>query len=404
VNGTLAIIGGILLDPDTGRAEPADVLLSDGRVSAITAPGELPGGAGNGEAGLGEPVERFDATGLLIAPGLVDLQVNGAAGVDITAEPERLWEVAAALPRHGVTSFAVNIVTSDARTRQRALAALAAGRPDGVPAGAVPLGFSFEGPMLSPGRHGAHALELLRTPTPELVEGWSPQAGVLITTIAPELPGALEVIRLLADRGVVVSLGHTVATLEQFEAGAAAGARAVTHLHNGMAPLGNREPGPVGAVLGGGDLVAALIVDGVHVHPRTVAASWKALGRKRFLAVTDTTSALDQPDGHSRLGGVDVEIRDGALWLTDGSGSLGGSAIGLDDAFRLLARFTGADPADALAAATTVPADLIARPELGRLRPGGPADVVIFDPELHTVATVIGGQLLDLGKTGAEVA
>jgi N-acetylglucosamine-6-phosphate deacetylase len=380
----LKITGGTLLDPETGQAAPADVMLAERQVVAVSAPGLLP----DLEA------ESFDATGLLLAPGLVDVQVNGAAGIDITAEPERLWEVAAALPRHGVTSFVVNIVTSDEKTRQRAIAALAAGRPAGVPAGAVPLGLSFEGPMLSPQRNGAHAPDLLRSPSAELVDGWSPQAGVLMTTIAPELPGALEVIELLAGRGVVVSVGHTAASMEQVEAAVEAGARAVTHLHNAMAPMGNREPGPVGAVLGGDGLIAALIVDGLHVHPRTVAASRRALGRDRFLAVSDTTSALDQPDGPGVLGGLEVVIGGGAIRLADGSGTLAGSAVGLDDCFRLLVEFTSVTPADALAAATTVPADLLGRDDLGRLRPGSAADVVLFDPALRTVATVVAGQLL----------
>jgi N-acetylglucosamine-6-phosphate deacetylase len=381
----LIIIGGTLLDPDTGRAEAADLLLVEGRVALVAGPGDLP------ERPDG-PVEKFDATGLLVAPGLIDLQVNGAAGIDITAEPERLWEVAAALPRHGVTSFVPTLVTTDPRTRQRALAALAAGRPDDVPAGAVPLGLHFEGPMLSPERAGAHDPELLRPPSPELVDGWSAEAGLLMVTIAPELPGALEVIRLLVDRGVLVSLGHTAATLEQIEAATAAGARSLTHLYNAMPELGHREPGPVGAALGGDDLVAGVIVDGLHVHPWTVVATWRALGPRRFLAVSDTTSALDQPDGRAWLGGSEVLIGDGAVRLADGS-TLAGSAVGLDDCLRLLAEFTGLEPSRVLAAATTVPADLIGRPELGRLRPGTAADVVLLTPDLRTVGTVIAGRL-----------
>jgi N-acetylglucosamine-6-phosphate deacetylase len=383
---TLLITGGLLLDPETGRSEPGDLLLSGGRVRAVAATGALATPAG-------EQVERIDATGLLVAPGLIDLQVNGAAGVDVTAEPDRLWEVAAALPRHGVTSFLPTVVTTDPRTRDRALATLAAGRPDDVPLGATPLGLHFEGPMLSPKRSGAHDKSLLREPSAELIAGWSAEAGLAMVTIAPELPGAIEVIRELVARGVLVSVGHTAADLAQVQAATAVGARSVTHLFNAMPGLDHREPGPVGAVLGADDLVAGVIVDGLHVHPVTVAATYRALGPHRFLAVSDTTSALDQPDGPSRLGGRAVVIGDGAVRLTD-DGGLAGSAVGLDHCLRLLAQYAGLTPVEALRSATTVPADLLRRPDLGRLQPGSVADVVLLNEELHPMATIVGGRLL----------
>lgn len=390
--GPLVIAGGTLLDPVTGRSEPADLLLSGGRVSAVAAPGELSLPAG---------VQRIDASGLLVAPGLIDLQVNGAAGVDVTAEPDRLWEVAAALPRHGVTSFLPTLVTTDARTRDRALATLAAGRPDGVPVGARPLGLHFEGPMLSPLRFGVHDRQLLREPSAELIAGWSAEAGLAMVTIAPELPGALEVISALVARGVLVSVGHTAATLVQVQAAVAAGARAVTHLFNAMPGLDHREPGPVGAVLGTESLVAGVIVDGLHVHPVTVAAAYRALGRSRFLAVSDTTAALDQPDGLSRLGGRQVVIGDGAVRTID-NGGLAGSAVGLDECVRLLARFADVRLVEALTAATTVPSDLLGRGELGRLQPGSVADVVLFSEQLHPMATIIGGRLLHDWQPASE--
>jgi N-acetylglucosamine-6-phosphate deacetylase len=392
---TLKITGGLLLDPDAGRANPADLMLAGGRVVVISEPGELPDEL---PAKYGQ-VEEFDATGLLVSPGLIDLQVNGANGVDVTAEPERLWEVAAALPRHGVTSFLPTLVTTDPQTRQRAVAALKAGRPEGVPPGATPLGLHFEGPMLSPERFGAHDESLLRLPSAELIEGWSADEGVLMVTLAPELPGALEVIRLLVSRGVLVSLGHTAATLEQMDAATAAGARTVTHLYNAMPGLSHYEPGPVGAVLGGNDLIAGVIVDGLHVHPRTVAATWRALGRDRFLAVSDTTVALDQPAGRSVLGGKEVLIGGGAVRLADDGLTLAGSAVGLDDCLRLLVEFTGREVTEVLTAATTVPADLLVRATLGRLRPIGPADVVLLSPDLYPVATVVAGHLLSNSTT-----
>src|SRR5919107_421928 len=192
-------------------------------------------------------------------PGLVDLQVNGAAGIDLTAEPHRLWEVAAALPAYGVVAFVPTVITSDPAAREQALATLAAGPPAGW-TGAEPLGLHFEGPMIAPSRKGAHPEHWLRPPSLDLVDGWSRETGVAMATIAPELPGALEVISALVSRGVVVSVGHTAAGSAEVAAAVGAGPRCVPPLGNAMPPLLPREPGPVGAAFGGTDLVAGLIV------------------------------------------------------------------------------------------------------------------------------------------------
>ena len=182
--------------------------------------------------------------------GLVDLQVNGAAGIDLTAEPHRLWEVASALPAYGVVAFVPTVITSDPAAREQALATLAAGPPAGW-TGAEPLGLHFEGPMIAPSRKGAHPEHWLRPPSLDLVDGWSREAGVVMATIAPELPGALEVIERLVSEGVVVSVGHTAADAAAVRAAVEAGARCVTHLGNAMAPMQTREPGPVGVALAG---------------------------------------------------------------------------------------------------------------------------------------------------------
>jgi N-acetylglucosamine-6-phosphate deacetylase len=214
-----------------------------------------------------------------------------------------------------------------------------------------------------------------------------------MVTLAPELPGALEVVELLAGRGVVVSLGHTAATPDQMDAAAAAGARAVTHLYNGMPGLGHREPGPVGAALSGtgpaGELVCGVIVDGLHVHPRTVAATWRALGPGRFLAVSDTTAALDLPPGRSVLGRHEVVVADGAVRLASDGRTLAGSAVGVDDCVRRLAEYTGCTPAEAVGAATAVPARLF--PGRGLGEPG--ADATLLDADLRVAATVVGGRV-----------
>ncbi|HWU21895.1 MAG TPA: hypothetical protein VN088_10230, partial [Nocardioides sp.] len=193
---TLRIVGG---RDASGR--PTSVAFRDGRVVADVPSDHL-------------DTETYDAAGAYVVPGLIDLQVNGAAGGDLTDEPERLWDVAAALAGFGVTAFVPTVITSEADNRERALAALRSGPPDGWQ-GATPLGLHFEGPMLAAARKGAHPEHRLVAPSAELVAGWSREAGVLMATIAPELPGALEVIATLAQRGVIVSIGHTEASTAQ---------------------------------------------------------------------------------------------------------------------------------------------------------------------------------------------
>lgn len=292
-------------------------------------------------------------------PGLVDAQVNGAAGIDLTAEPHRLWEVAAALPAYGVVAFVPTLITSDPAAREAALATFRAGPPAGW-TGAEPLGLHFEGPMIAPARKGAHPERWLRPPSLALVDGWSREAGVLMATVAPELPGALDVIERLTANDVVVAVGHTEATAAQVGAAVEAGARVVTHLGNAMPPLLPREPGPVGAAFGG-DLTAGLVVDGHHLDPLFVRTAWRALGPDRFLSVSDTTAALGLPDGPARLGDQEVVVAGGTVRLADGT--LAGSAASLLDCLRVLLAQTGCTVQEAVATATSTPLRLLGLPD-----------------------------------------
>ena len=176
VTGSLAVVGGTIVHRH--RTERADVLIRAGRIAEIVPSVQAPASA-----------RVVDASGLLVAPGLIDLQLNGAHGIDLAAEPERLWEVGAMLARYGVTGFLPTIITSAPEIPERAMATLAR-RPAGF-LGAEPLGLHLEGPMLNPARKGAHPAALLRAPSPEVVDGWTRDAGVVLVTLAPELPGAL---------------------------------------------------------------------------------------------------------------------------------------------------------------------------------------------------------------------
>ena len=331
---------------------------------------------------------HLDCTGLLVTPGLVDAQVNGAAGADLTREPGRLADVARALPAYGVTAFLPTVVTSPPGTVERALAAASALRAGpargrragrGADAGGAPARTSSAStrrgrssrrpPRRTPRRAPAR-------PRPGLVAGWSRDAGLVVATLAPELPGALDVVADLMARGVVVWVGHTEASYEQTVAAVAAGARAVTHLFNAMPPLGHRDPGPVGAVLdgSGGDRPtsspASSSTGSTCIPPRPHrvgrAGAQPVHARQRHDRRARPARRADRARGPR---GPAARRRRPAR--PDGV-TLAGSGVGLDHCVRTLVATTGCPPAEAFVAATRTPADLLRRPDLGRLVPRRP--------------------------------
>ncbi len=375
-----------------GAERAALRLFASHEETATVAGGGAPATGGDPPASSGA---RLDATGLLVVPGFLDLQCNGAAGVDITTEPEGLWEVAAALPRWGVTAWLPTVVTAPATIRARALAALRSG-PDRESPGerpvAVPLGLHLEGPFLAPERRGAHPAEHLRSPDPALVaeEGWSRQAGVSLVTLAPELPGALDVARDLVAAGVVVSAGHSSASAERATVAIDAGVTAVTHLFNTMAPLHHREPGLAGVALTDERVRVGAIADGLHLHPAAVALAARALG-ERLCLVTDAVAALGMPAGRVPLGTLEAFATPDGVRLADGT--LAGSDLSLDRAVRNLMAFAGVSLSAAVSAVTASPAALLGLDDRGVIRPGAVGDLVLLDPSGRVVATVIGGRV-----------
>lgn len=287
---------------------------------------------------------------------MLDIQVNGAGGFDLTEEPEALWRVGAVLPRFGVTAFVPTLVSPAFPTVARAQRALEGGPPPGYE-GATPIGWHVEGPFISPSRSGAHDPARLQRPDVAAVAGWSPASGIRIVTIAPELPGALDVVRALVANGVVVSAGHSAATYDEAMAGFDAGIRYVTHLFNAMAPLNHREPGLAGAALADDRVTIGLIVDGLHVHPAVVRLVRRAVGADRLVVVSDAIAALGMPPGAYRLAGRDVVVDESSARLSNGV--LAGCVVGIDEAIRNLAESAGIEVADAALAATDVPARLL---------------------------------------------
>lgn len=376
----LYLHNGTIYTPEQTIAQGS--LLIDGeRIVAVGPAADLPLPAG---------AEVIDAGGQLIVPGFIDLQLNGAFGDDFTVAPTTIWRVAEGLPRWGVTSFLPTIITSPLAQAQKAQEVLAGGPPQGW-RGSIPLGLHCEGPFLNPQKKGAHNPQHLRLPSLDAVAHWSPAEHVRLVTLAPELPGALEVVRALAQRGVLVSSGHSMATYAEAQAAFAAGARYGTHLFNAMPLLEHREPGLPGALLITGEQTAGIIPDGIHTHPAIVAMAWRMKSPQRLNVVTDAMAALGMAPGRYMLGDQEVTVSDRDARLP--SGTLAGSVLTMDAALRNLITFTGCSLAEALATITSTPADLLGMgQERGRIAPGAYADLVFLTPDLQVGLTMVEGK------------
>lgn len=324
----------------------------------------------------------------LAIPGLVDLQVNGYAGVDVlAAEPDDLVEMARALARDGVLWYQPTLVTSPLEETLAALQSV--GRAYELGGHARILGAHLEGPFLSPARAGAHAIELLRRPDLDVLAGLL-LAGCPVTmvTLAPELDQAVDMIEALARRGIVVSVGHTDATATVAHGAFDHGARAVTHLFNAMRPFTHRDPGVVGTALAREDVVVQLIADGVHVAPEAILTAWRA-ARGRVVLVSDAIAAAGLGDGAYRLGHIEVTVEDGVSRRADGT--LAGAVRPLAWGLRMLVEL-GVPIVEAVDTVTGAPARLFWREDVGVLRPGAPADLVVLDDDFAVERVYVGGE------------
>lgn len=328
------------------------------------------------------PDERVDG---ILAPGLCDLQVNGAAGHEVTGGAGALDAIDALALAHGVTSYLPTLVSPDDETAERVLARLATRVAD--PRSPV-AGVHLEGPFLSREHAGMHPVERLRVPA-DGVPAWIEHPAVRLVTVAPELPGALDLIARLSERGIAVALGHSGAGAEAARAGIDAGARLVTHVFNAMAPLHHRAPGLAGVALVDERVHVSVIADGVHVDPIVLELVRRAAGARTVL-VTDATPAAGAPAGRYAMAGVPIERgADGAAHTPDGR--LAGSTLTLDEAVRSWVAMTSASLAEALFAAGEAPA------AAARLHhaAGSPADLVALDRAGSVRRVMLGGRWLD---------
>jgi N-acetylglucosamine-6-phosphate deacetylase len=340
---------------------------------------------------LADADEVHEHADSLLLPGFVDLQVNGAFGVDVAMEPSRLAELSEALLSTGTTAYLPTVISSPESLYEEALPELAAAA-GGPSSGAEVLGVHLEGPFINLKKRGAHAAAHVVPPDPGLLARLLDLAPVRVLTLAPELEGADELMTLAANRGVVVSAGHSGAPFEVAYEVLDASVAGVTHLFNAMSAMHHREPGLPGAAFAHPRVVCGLIADGIHVHPEMVALAFRMLGPDRVYLTTDAISAAGMADGEYRLATRAVYLDGGVPRL--GSGAIAGSTLTMGEAFRNVLAFTGCTLPEAARMASTSPARLVGEGRRkGRLTPGYDADVVVLAPDLSVEAVWRGGEV-----------
>jgi N-acetylglucosamine-6-phosphate deacetylase len=369
------------------RIEQPLLLVEDRVIAEVTsrARREVPGNCRSVDFGDG-----------IMAPGFIDLHIHGGAGHDVMeAGADALPPVERLLAAHGVSSYFPTTVTAPMEATLSALARLAdaidaAEKSSARDLRARPLGIHLEGPFISHKRRGVHPPENLLTPSVAAFDRfWQAARGhIRVLTIAPELPGAVEVIAEASARGVCVSLGHSDADLNAARAGIAAGARHATHTFNAMRPLDHRDPGILGEVLTDSRLSADIIADGIHLDPVIVELFLKAKGPDAAVLITDATAATGMPDGRYRLGSLEVEVKDGRCMV---GGKLAGSVLNMDRAVRNVVQFARWELQQAVRLATLNPARVAGVKQGGVLEAGAPADFVLLSPSGEVRQTIIRG-------------
>jgi N-acetylglucosamine-6-phosphate deacetylase len=381
----------------TPQEEIKDPLLfiEDGLISAVSSRAER-------EVPKNAAVTDLAKDGLaeaILAPGFVDIHVHGGAGVDLMrATPGELPRLNKFLTTHGVTGYFPTTVAAPLDQTCAALARLADAieaaqnsRTEDDAIEAQPLGIHLEGPFLSHKRRGVHPPEYLVEPTLEVFERlWQAARGhVRMMTIAPELPGALEVIAEAARRKVCVSIGHSDATIDAARAGVHAGARHATHTFNAMRPLDHRDPGILGEVLTDRLLSADIIADGIHVAPEVIQIFLRSVGFERSVLITDAMAAAGMPEGTYQLGPIQVEVKDGKC---TSNGSLAGSVLTMDRAVRNITRFSHWTLREAVRAATLNATRALGLAQLGELAPGAEANIIVLSPDGEVQRTIVRGR------------
>ena len=376
---TRAITAKTLITPEGVMPQPL-IMLNDGRVERVTT-----------QAAASAPADTLHLPQSTLSAGFLDVHVHGAGGRDVMeGSADAIRTVARMLATHGTTRFLATTVTASVDHILRALDALATAIEAGPAAqdAAVPIGIHLEGPFLSHAKRGVHPPDELQRPSIDLFERFAQAARghIRLMTIAPELPGALELIAHASSKGVRVSLGHSDALAAEARAGIAAGGVSATHTFNAMRALTQREPGMLGVVLDAHELYAELICDGIHTTPEAVRLWLRMKGPERALLVTDGMAATGMPDGEYMLGGMRAQVAHG---IAMHDGALAGSVLTMDRAVANVQAFTGIDLPSAVRLATRNPAAM-----LGLAADSDFADFNIFDDAGRRTGAILRGRVL----------
>jgi N-acetylglucosamine-6-phosphate deacetylase len=383
-SGVVAIESGTLYTP-AARFSPGRIIIDNGVIADI-------GGAGEIRIPVG--AHTVDASRLIVTPGFIDPHIHGCGGVDVMdGSYESLNAVSRIMARHGTTSFLPTTVSSPAPVLTGSIERL--GELISKPFdGAQPLGIHLEGPFISPAKRGTHKASNVMAPDAELFERWIrvSKNTVRLITVAPELNGVLDVIRIARENGVTIGMGHSDATFEQAGAACSLGVCYAVHTFNAMRPLSHRDPGILGQVLIDETMFAEIIADGIHVDPAVVRLFARAKGKNRTVLITDAISATDMPDGNYRLGADTVNVCNGVC--RDPEGRLAGSTLTQEIALRNFVQWTGWNFEDALLGLTLNPARALHLNGKGVLEVGVAADIAILDESFRVMKTFVAGKLV----------
>lgn len=366
---------------ESGWIENGAVRVERGRIVEMLSEGSAAAGAG---------AKRLDAEGMMLIPGMIDVHIHGANGYDIMdGTTESIQEVSKACVATGCTSFLATSVSSSLPDLLAMIDNVK--KTAGSEEGASIVGIHLEGPYLNVKRKGMQNEAFLRHPDLAEMATIFERAGSLLkmVTVAPELPGGMELVAFLSERDIVAANAHSDASYEEAKEAFRRGASHITHCFNGMRPIHHRDPGIVVAALEERQVSVQAIVDNVHLHPAIVCLLHRAKGAEGVVLITDALQAMGLGDGEYVFGGHNVQVRDGIARLSDGT--LASSTVTMNDALRNTARL-GVPLLDAIAMASRTPADVLGLPHKGRIAPGAAADLVLLDDRYEVQWTVVGGR------------